>query len=99
MFIVYANSTAAQTRAQALTEARLQEEWGDAYDGQTVWPDGITVRAVEPFDHPENGRAAFPTDPRHDKHYTSEERGGKRDRPWMVDEGFLPEPPTGEFNR
>lgn len=92
MFITYPSRTEAQRRADELTEARKREVWGDDYDGQTVWPDGYTKRAVDPFEHPSDGRAAFAVDERHEKHYTDTERNGKKDRPWMRGEGFLPDP-------
>lgn len=91
-YLTYPSPAEAQRRADALTEARLREVWGDDYDGQKTWPDGVTVRAVDPFEHPSDGRAAFVVDARHEKHYTDDEKNGKRDRPWMVAEEFLPDP-------
>lgn len=91
-YLVHSDKPTAQSRADDLTLARLKEVWGDDYEGQTTWPDKVTVRAVDPFEHPSDGRAAFVVDPRHEKHYTDTEKNGKRDRPWMIDEKFLPDP-------
>lgn len=79
MFILAPNKSTAQSRADALTLVHLKEVWGFEYDGQTAWPDGVTTRAVDVIELTD-GRADFPVDSRHERHYTASERENQRDR-------------------
>lgn len=82
----------ASKRADEITQARLQEVWGDDYNGQETWPDGVTTQACTVTVH-RDGRAAIGFDERHERHLTANERNGAktpaamRGEGWFSDEG------------
>ena len=57
-WLTYLTKSEGETLADRLRLGRLKEVWGDQYLDQTIWPDGITLRAVDVTTHPDKVQAA-----------------------------------------